>query len=109
MRLEMTADYLVPDGRIDRHSAMVVVSDLGGSLSARAYADSGGVFDYDVHLDVPGDRDGVWFSDRVPHGVEAVKARKQLVRTDDGYAEVLELELAGGACREHSHIELRPR
>ena len=102
--LEMCADYPLRDGLCDRHSVALVVSPgpEEGSLVSRAYTDGGGVIDYRPVLTAG----GLVFDDRVPHGVQALHARKILRATSFGYEETLEVDRGGGAFVTYAKIEL---
>lgn len=103
--LEMSADYDLPDGAIDRHAAVLVVSAgrAPGSLVARAFTDSGGMLEYEPSL-VNGE---LAFADTVPHGSRAKRARKRLRPTEAGYEEVLDVDRGDGAWIPWARIELR--
>ena len=103
--LRMEADYELPDGAIDSHAAVLVVSAGAqpGSLVARAFTDSGGMLEYQPTL-----ADGeVTFDDAVPHGSRARRARKRLRPTVAGYEEVLDVDRGDGAWECWARIELR--
>ena len=100
--LDMTTDHFLADGRVDRHGALVVISETGDDLVARAYTDAGGFVDYVMEA-IAG---GVRFTDRVPHGSDATGACKLLVGTAAGYDEILEIERADGTRSRHSQISL---
>ena len=102
--LEMAADYPLRDDVCDRHSVVMMVSagPDKGSLVSRVYHDGGGVVDYHP---IP-TRDGLAFDDRVPHGSQAVRARKILRARSFGYEETLELDHGDGAFVPYAQIEL---
>ncbi len=102
--LEMSADYPLRDGLCDRHSVVLVVSagPEEGSLVSRAYTDGGGVIDYRPTSTA----DGLVFDDRVPHGSEALRARKILRANSFGYEETFELDHGDGAFVPYARIEL---
>lgn len=100
--LDMTTDHVLEDGRIDRHAALVVISEAGDTLHARAYTDSGGFIDYTLNATAG----GLTFSDPVPHDSDAASARKLLLGTAAGYQEILEIERADGSRTRHCEIKL---
>ena len=102
LTLDMTVDYLLGDGRIDRHGAFVVVSESGGRIEARAYTDAGARRDF--VLDTDGD--SVEFDDRVPRQVDGTAARKRLSATARGYDEVLDVVRADGKPLRCSFVRL---
>lgn len=90
--LRMSAHYPLPDGRVDSHSALVIVGESadGRSVTARAYTDGGDTHDYLVQ---PQGEHFV-FADVVPdHGEHWRRARKILVPGVDGFDEILEVAL----------------
>ncbi len=103
--LQMAADYELPDGAIDSHSAVLVVSAGArqGSLVARAFTDGGGMLEYEPIL-ADG---GVTFADAVPHARRARRARKRLRPTAKGYEEVLDVDRGDGAWEPWARIELQ--
>jgi hypothetical protein len=102
--LEMFADYPLRDDVCDRHSVVMMVSagPDEGSLVSRVYHDGGGVVDYHPTPT----RDGLSFDDRVPHGCQAVRARKILRARSFGYEETLEIDPGDGAFVPYAQIEL---
>ena len=103
--LEMSADYPLRDGVCDHHSVVMLVSAGAGegSLVSRAYTDGGGVIDYRPTPTA----DGLVFEDQVPHGSEALRARKILRARSFGYEELLEVDRGDGAFVRYASIELR--
>ncbi len=101
----MSADYTLRDGLCDHHSVVMVVSagPEEGSLISRAYSDGGGVIDYRPTPTAA----GLVFDDQVPHGSEALHARKILRVKSFGYEETLELERGDGAFVPYARIEMR--
>lgn len=102
--LEMTADYPLRDGLRDRHSVVLLVSagPEEGSLISSAYTDGGGVIDYRPAA-TP---EGLVFDDQVPHGCDAIRARKILRATSGGYEESLEVDRGDGKFVPYSMITL---
>lgn len=102
--LEMEADYPTDDGRIDRHSAVVLVSDRGRRVESRAYTDGGAVIDYVLEREA-----GAFaFDEQVPHGVEAVRARKVLSPRSSGYEESLLIDPGDGRLVLYAQVEFQP-
>mgnify|MGYP001593026958 CR=1 FL=1 len=88
--LRMQASYPLPDGSLDRHSALVMVGESGdsGTLTAHVYTDGGAMHHYHVELSAG----QVVFADALPdHGAQWKRARKILVPTDYGFEERLEV------------------
>ena len=102
--LEMSARYSDGRGRLDQHSAVVVVSAGDGkSLVSVAYTDDGEVIGL-----VPRATDlGIEFEDEVPHGSGAVRARKLLNATDGGYQETFEVDRGDGRFNVYASVDLR--
>lgn len=100
--LEMQADYQTDDGRIDRHSAVILVSGRGRRVACRAYTDAGGIIDYALERE----ERAFAFDDRVPHGVRAVRARKILSPRHAGYEESLLIDPGDGRFVLHARMEL---
>lgn len=100
--VEMEADYSAEDGRVDRHSAVLVLSARGARVESRAYVDSGGVLDYVLEPEGA----AVAFDDVVPHGVPAVRARKVLRPLETGYEESLLIDPGDGRLVLHARIAL---
>lgn len=104
LMLEMSARYSDGRGRLDQHSAVVVVSAGDGkSLVSVAYTDDGEVIGL-----VPRATDlGIEFEDEVPHGSGAVRARKLLNATDGGYRETFEVDRGDGRFNVYASVDLR--
>ena len=102
--LEMTARYSDGRGRRDEHSAVVVVSageDAGFTCSA--YTDGGEV----VGMEPKATAGGIEFVDEVSHGSGALRARKLLRPTDDGYREIFEVDRGDGTFDVYASVDLR--
>jgi hypothetical protein len=90
--LRMSAHYPLADGRMDTHSALVIVGESadGQSVQARAYTDGGETHDYLVQSQ----GEHFVFADVVPdHGEHWRRARKILVPGAHGFDEILEVAL----------------
>ncbi len=103
--LEMSADYPLQGGLCDQHSVVMLVSagPEEGSLVSRVYTDGGGLIDYRPTPTA----EGIVFDDRVPHGSDALRARKILRAKSFGYEETLEVDRGGGDFVPYASIELR--
>ena len=103
--LEMGADYPLRDGAWDRHSVVLVISagPDEGSLVSRAYTDGGSVIEYRPASMA----EGLVFDDQVPHGCDALRARKILRPSSLGYDETLEIDRGEGDFVPYSKIALR--
>ncbi len=102
--LEMTARYSDGRGRRDEHSAVVVVSageDTGFACSA--YTDGGEV----IGMEPIATAEGIEFTDQVPHGLGALRARKLLRPTDGGYREIFEVDRGDGTFVVYASVDLR--
>ncbi len=105
--LRMGVTYQRDDGRSDRHQALVLVAPdwERGGLVAHAFTDGATVHEF--RLESEGG--ALTFPDRVPHGVEAVSARKVLVATGEGFAERLEFDRGLGIYETYYTMSLHRR
>jgi hypothetical protein len=105
LSLRMAATYRRTNGEWDRHQAFIILGpdEETGGLVSRAYTDGGMIHEFDIVIE----ERRLMFSDRVPHHVPAVAARKVLTPTAHGYEETLELDRGLGVFEPYYSIPIQ--
>ena len=105
LSLRMAATYRRTNGEWDRHQAFIILGpdEETGALVSRAYTDGGMIHEFDVVIE----ERRLMFTDRVPHHVSAVAARKVVTPTAQGYEETLELDRGLGVFEPYYSIPIQ--